>query len=210
MKRKKDPEQVTPERMAEMMSALYPVRSRKNGFPGFRYDFVLSPEEAVGMCLYPGKGGKGIKRMLALYSDFSGRPYQKVLEEVVGRNTALLIVDPIVYEYAKWNRFLLVAIHEYAHYVRHAVGSVYKWDFRANTFERTAGLMQEFYDRVYGRRGYRKVGPLFGDWCVWGGSHDLQGHDPLYYFILYFLERRAQEKGYFNWNAKPVYDDEDI
>ena len=28
-------------------------------------------------------------------------------------------------------------------------------------------------------------------------------HDPLFYFILYFLERTAHERGYFGMNARP-------
>jgi hypothetical protein len=116
MSRKKDPELVTPKKMAEMMSALYPVRTKKNGFPRFRYDFVISPTDTIGVCIHPRKDGKGIRRMLALYAEFSSRPYHKVLEEVLERNTSILIVDPIVYEGADWNNFLLVAIHEYAHH----------------------------------------------------------------------------------------------
>lgn len=162
MSRKKDPELVTPEKMAEMMSALYPVRARKNGFARFRYDFVISPSETVGVCIYPRKDGKGMKRMLALYAELSGRPYRKVLEEVLERNTAILIVDPIVYEGADWNNFLLVAIHEYAHYLSNTVGSVYKWDLRVNSFERTLGLLEEFNHRVCGKRSYKKIGPVRG------------------------------------------------
>lgn len=208
MRQKKDPELVTPEKMAEMMSALYPVRAKKNGFARFRYDFVISPGDAVGMCIYPSKDGKGMKRMLALYAEFSNRPYHKVLEEITERNIAILIVDPIVYEGADWNNFLLVAIHEYAHYLSNTVGSVYKWDFRASNFERTLGLLEQFNQRVCGKRSYRKVGPLFGDWCLWDVSHDPWTHDPLFFFILYFLERKAQAMDYFNRNARPVYDEE--
>jgi hypothetical protein len=207
-RREKEPELVSPAMMSGMMSALYPLRARKNGFPRFRYDFIISPGDAVGMCLYPRKDGKGMRRMLARYAEFSCRPYQEVLEEVLERNTAILIVDPLVYESLDWNHFILVAIHEYAHYLRGTVGSVYKWDLRANTFERTLGLLGEFNHRVYGKGSYKKVGPLFGDWCLWDGSHDPWAHDPLFYFILYFLERKAQEMDYFNRNAKPVYEEE--
>lgn len=208
MRQKKDPELVTPAKMAEMMSALYPVRAKKDGFARFRYDFVISPTDTVGVCIHPRKDGKGIRRVLALYAEFSSRPYPKVLEEVLERNTTILIVDPIVYEGADWNNFLLVAIHEYAHYLSKIVGSVYKWDFRVNSFERTLGLLEEFNHRVYGKRSYKKIGPLFGDWCLWDGSHDPWAHDPLFFFILYFLERKAHEMDYFNRNAKPLYDEE--
>jgi hypothetical protein len=208
MKRRKDPELVTPTKMAEMMSALYPPRAGKNGCPRFRYDFVTSPGDAVGMCISPSKNGRGIRRLLALYADFSGRQYSDVLEEVLNRNTTILIVDPIVFEGADWNNFLLVAIHEYAHYLCRTVGSIYKWDLRANSFETTLGLLEEFHHRVYGKRRYKKIGPLFGDWCLWDGNHDPWAHGPLFFFTLYFLERKAQELGYFNRNAMPLYDDE--
>jgi len=49
MRQKKDPELVTPKKMAEMMSALYPVRAKKNGFPRFRYDFVISRPTQSGV-----------------------------------------------------------------------------------------------------------------------------------------------------------------
>jgi hypothetical protein len=198
---------ITPEKMGDMMKALYPIRSGKNGFARFRYDFVFPPSGVDGMCIFPRKDGKGIKRTLALYAKLSNRPYQKVLEEVVGRNTVLLIVDPTVYEECNWNCFLLVAIHEYAHYLHGTAGSVYTLDLRENFFERNLGLLEEFNHRVYGTRGYKKVGPLFGDWCLWGGTYDRWSHDPLYYFILYFLERKAHEMGYFTRKARPVYDD---
>jgi hypothetical protein len=208
MTKKKDPELVTPAQMDEMMSALYPLRARRSGFPGFRYDFVYSPSDAVGMCLYPRKDGKGMKRILALYAEFAGRSYKKVLQEVVERNTAILLVDPIVYEGAGWNNFLLVAIHEYAHYLRRTLGSIYKWDFRESTFERTLGLLTEFNYRVNGKGSYKKLGPLFGEWCLWDGIHDPWSHDPLFFFICYFLERKAQALNYYNRNAMPVYDEE--
>jgi hypothetical protein len=208
MRRNKDPELITPEEMASMMSALYPLKPKRNGFPRFRYDFILSPGDSVGMCLLPSKDGKGMRRMLARYAEFSNRPYREVLDEVLIRNTALLIVDPIVYESLDWNHFILVAIHEYAHYLCQTVGSIYKWDLRANTFEKSLGLLQEFHHRVYGKRSYKKIGPLFGDWCLWDGNHDPWAHGPLFFFILYFLERKAQEMGYFNRNAMPEYDEE--
>jgi len=200
---------ITPEKMADMMKALYQIRSRKNGFARFRFDFLTSTvDAAVGTCIYPPKDGKGVRRTLALYAEISGRPYQKVLDEVIGRNTALLTVDPAVYEEDGWMHFLLVAIHEYAHYLRRTVGSVYRLNFRGDFFERNLGLLEEFKHRVYGTRGYKKVGPLFGDWCLWDGINDPWSHDPLYYFILYFLERRAQEMDYFNRNARPVFDED--
>lgn len=200
---------ITPEKMADMMKALYPIRFRKKGFARFRFDFVPSPcDDAVGICLYPPKDGKGVRRTLALYAEISGRPYRKVLEEVVGRNTALLIVDPVVYEEDGWMHFLLVAIHEYAHYLRRTTGSVYNWNFRGDSFERSLGLLEEFKHRVYGTRSYKKVGPLFGEWCLWDGINDPWSHDPLYYFILYFLERRAHELDYFTRNAMPAFDEE--
>lgn len=208
MRQKKDPELVTPKKMGEMMSALYPVRARKGGYPRFRYDFVLSPGDSVGMCLVPSKNGKGMRRMLACYAEFSSRPYREVLDEVLVRNTAILIVDPIVYEGAGWNTFVLVAIHEYAHYLCRTVGGVYKWNFRVSTFERTLGLLKDFNRQVYGKGRYKKVGPLFGDWCLWDGINDPWAHDPLFFFILYFLERKSHELDYFNRNAKPVYDEE--
>lgn len=208
MSPRKAPELVTPEKMAEMMSALYPFKARKHGFPGFRYDFIISPGDSVGMFIFPRKGAVGIKRLLARYAEFSYRPYSEVLEDIAKLKTAILIVDPIVYEGSDWNNFLLVAIHEYAHYIRRTAGFVYKLDFGANTFERTLGLLEEFHQRVYGNRSFKKRGPLFGEWCLWGGKDDLPGHDPLFYFILYFLERKAHEMNYFNRNAKPVYDEE--
>jgi hypothetical protein len=112
-------------------------------------------------------------------------------------------VDPFAYEDGGWERFLLVALHEYAHFLRHVIGEIYQWEFRVKTFEKTLGLLQEFHNRVYGKRGYRKIGPLFGDWCVWDGDFDPYSHDPLFFFILYFLERQAQERGYFGLNARP-------
>jgi hypothetical protein len=208
MSRRKDPELVTPEMMSGMMSALYPVRPGKNGFLRFRYDFVLCGSDGVGICLCPTRNGKGIKKALAHYAEFAGRPRESVFREVLERNTAILLVDPIVYEGAGWNNFLLVAIHEYAHYLCRTVGSIYKWDMRANTFEKTLGPLHDFHYRVYGRRRYRKIGPLFGDWCLWDGNHDPWAHGPLFFFILYFLERRAHEMGYFNRNAMPLYDEE--
>jgi len=60
-------------------------------------------------------------------------------------------------------------------------------EFRVKTFEKTLGLLQEFNNRVYGKRGSKKIGPLFGDWCVWDGDFDPYSHDPLFFFILYFL-----------------------
>jgi hypothetical protein len=208
MSRKKDPELVTPEEMSGMMKALYPLKAGKNAFPRFRYDFILSPGDSVGMCLMPRKNGKGMKRMLARYAEFSSRPYREVLDEVFVRNTAILIVDPIVYEGAGWNNFLLVAIHEYAHYLCRTVGSVYKWDFRVSAFEKTLGFLKDFNWQVYGKGRHKKAGPLFGDWCLWDGSHDPWSHDPLFFFILYFLERKAQAMGYYNRNARPLYDEE--
>jgi hypothetical protein len=190
------------------MRALYSVSTRKSGLPRFRYDFVFVPGHGVGMSIFPNKDGKGIKRLLALYAEVSDRPYDNVLKEVINRNTSILLVDPIVFEEADWNSFLLVAIHEYAHYLCRTVGSAYRWDLRGKAFERTMGVFEEFYYRVHGARSFRKAGPLFGDWCLWSGKHDPMTHDPLFYFILYFLERKAQEMGYFNRNAMPLYDEE--
>jgi hypothetical protein len=208
MARKADKtEIIAPHKIAEMMSALYPVRAKRNGFARFRYDFTMCPDDAMGVCLYPRKDGRGMKRILARYAEFSNRPYRKVFEEVIKHNTAILIVYSFAYEYGSWSLFLLVAIHEYAHYLNRTVGSIYKWDFRVNTFERTLGLLEEFNNQVYGKRKYKKIGPLFGGWCVWDGTHEQHAHDPLFYFILYFLERKAQEMEYFGRNAKPLYED---
>ncbi len=203
-----NPKIVSPGKMAEMMSALYPVRAGKNGLPRFWYDFVICPADSLGLCIHPSREGKGIRRLLARYAEFSGRDRHKVFDEVCRRNTAILIVDPIAYEAGNWHYFLLVALHEYAHYLCRSVASLYNWDLRANSFERTLGLLEEFNQCVYGRRTFKKAGPLFGDWCLWEGGHDPVTHDPLFFFVLYFLERKAHDMGYFGVNATPLYDEE--
>jgi hypothetical protein len=203
MSRKRDPELVSPGQMAEMMTVLYPVRRKKGAFTGFRFDFVRYADGPFGFCVYPRKSPKGLKRTLGDYAKLAERPYPQVLREIYDRKVALLVVDPFAYEDGGWSSFLLVALHEYAHFLRHVIGEIYQWEFRVRTFEQTLGLLQEFNNRVYGKRGYKKIGPLFGDWCVWDGDFDPYSHDPLFFFILYFLERKAQERGYFGMDARP-------
>jgi len=197
-------ELITPEKMTEMMIALYPVKRRNGKSPGFRFDFVRYPRGAYGYCIHAKGSGKGIRRDLAEYAALANLPYKKVLDEVVDRKIALLVVDPFNYEEDGWDGFLRVAIHEYAHHLRDQIGKAYRWDFSANSFERTAGLISDFQDRVKGKRRHRRFGPMFGQWCLWEGGYEEFSHDPLFFFTLYFLERKAEEKGYFKMLAKPL------
>jgi hypothetical protein len=204
MKRRKKLKIVTPGMLAEMMIALYPVKRRNGKSPGFRFDFVRYPDETYGYCIHARGPGKGIRRDLAEYAALAERPYKKVLEEVVDRKVALLVVDPFNYEEDGWDGFLRVAIHEYVHHLRHLLGMAYRWNFGKNTFEITAGLINDFHDRVQGNGRHRRFGPLFGRWCIWDGGYEPLSHDPLFFFMLYFLERRAEEMGYFDLHAKPL------
>jgi hypothetical protein len=195
---------ITPRMLAEMMIALYPVKRRNGSSPGFRFDFVRYPKGAYGYCINARGSGKGIRRDLAEYAALANLPYKKVLDEVVNRKIALLVVDPFNYEEDDWDGFLRVAIHEYAHHLRYQLGRAYRWNFGVNTFESTADLISDFHDRVQGKSRHRRSGPLFGRWCLWDGGYEPLSHDPLFFFMLYFLERKAEEKGYFDMHAKPL------
>ena len=121
MSRKRDPELVTPGQIAEMMTGLYPVRRKKGVLPGFRFDFVRYADGPFGFCVYPRKSPKGLKRTLAEYAKLAERPYPQVLREIFDRK---------------------VALHEYAHFPRHAIGEIYQWEFRVKTFEQTLGHLE--------------------------------------------------------------------
>src|SRR4030066_794385 len=142
MSRKRDPELVTPGQMADMMTVLYPVRRGKGVLPGFRFDFVRYSDGPFGFCVYPRKPPKGLKRTLADYAKLAERPYPQVLREIFDRKVALLVVDPFAYEDGGWPSFLLVALHEYAHFPRHVIGEIYQWEFLVKTFEQTLGLLE--------------------------------------------------------------------
>jgi hypothetical protein len=199
-------EAVTESRLAKMMVSLYPVRGWRRKIPPFRFGFAPIPGTPLGCCLDAGWPKRPLRGLVREYVRATGRPFQQVYGEVVEERSSVLLVDPVAYEIGEWPGFLLVAIHEYAHFLRSTMSAIYRSDYSVKKFEEAIGEQFEFDDRVRGRRAFRRHGPLFDGWCYrkWDADPPI-AHDPLFYFILYFLERKAAEKGYFRMRAEPVY-----
>ena len=105
---------------------------------------------------------KGLKRTLADYAKLAERSYPQVLREIFDRKVALLVVDPFAYENGGWSSFLLVALNEYAHFLRHVIGEIYQWEFRVKTFEQTLGhLERKAQERGYFGMNARPEGSVF-------------------------------------------------
>ena len=198
-------EVINPKKLAEMMAALYPVRGWRRKIPTFRFGFVPIPGTPLGCCLDDGWPKRPLRKLVREYSRIAGRPFPQVYGEIVKDGSSILLIDPVAYEAWKWPGFLLVALHEYAHFLRGTMRAIYRTDYSVKNFEEAIGEQFDFDDRVRGRRTYRRHGPLFDGWCFRQGDADPPiAHDPLFFFILYFLERKAAEKGYFRMGAKPV------
>jgi hypothetical protein len=198
-------EAITEAKLARIMVSLYPVRGWRRKTPAFRFGFVPIPGTPLGCCLDDRWPKRPLRGLVKEYAKANGRPFERVYGEILEGRSSVLLVDPAVYELGKWPIFLLVAIHEYAHFLRGTMRAIYRTDYSAKNFEEVIGEQFDFDDRVRGRRTYRRDGPLFDGWCYREGDADPPiAHDPLFYFILYFLERTAVEKGYFGMRAEPV------
>lgn len=205
-KKTKKIEVIYPKKLAEMMAALYPVRGWRRKIPPFRFGFVPIPGTPLGCCLDFRWPKRPLRKLVREYASAIGRPFPQVYGEILEGGSSILLVDPAAYEIAEWPWFLLVAVHEYAHFLRGTMSAIYRTDYSVKNFEEAIGEQFEFDDRVRGRRTYRRHGPLFDGWCYRAGDADPPiAHDPLFYFILYFLERKAAEKGFFRMRAKPDF-----
>jgi hypothetical protein len=197
---------ITESRLAKIMVSLYPVRGWRRKIPPFRFGFVPIPGTPLGCCLDAGWPRRTLRGLVRKYARATGRSFPQVYEEIVEECSSVLLVDPVAYEIGEWPGFLLVAIHEYAHFLRGTMRAIYRTDYSVKNFEEAIGEQFDFEDRVRGRRTFRRHGPLFDGWCYRHGDADPPiAHDPLFYFILYFLERKAAEKEYFRMRAEPVY-----
>ena len=197
-------EAITEAKLARIMASLYPVRGWRRKNPAFRFGFVPIPGTPLGCCLDAGWPKRPLRGLVKEYAKATGRPFEQAYGEIVEGRSSVLLVDPAAYELGKWPIFLLVAVHEFAHFLRGTMRAIYRTDYSVKNFEESIGEQIDFDDRVRGRRTYRRHGPLFDGWCYREGDADPPiAQDPLFYFSLYFLERTAHERGYFGMNARP-------
>jgi hypothetical protein len=198
---------VTPQDLSRMTATLYPADRWKARPPSFRFDFTrIQHGGIVGICLdrssWRAPNCRAIVRDYALEKKTTAG---KVLEELRKKRTTLLLLDLFNYEWNGWIDFLQVALHEYAHFIRGTLKSAYKIPpATAANLEESLEVVDRLQARMRGTGRYRPYGRLFGRWCFHYGKVDTGvSHDPLFYFVLYLLERKAQDLGYFDLDAKP-------
>jgi len=198
---------VTPQDLSRMVAALYPADRWKGRPPSFRFDLTrIQHGGIVGVCL--DKSSRRSPDCRAIVRDYAldkETTATKVWEELRKKKTTLLLLDLFTYELYGWDDFLEVALHEYAHFVRETLKPAYKIPLgTASNFEESLEVVDRFQARMRGKGRYRPYGRLFGRWCFFYGKEDTGiSHDPLFYFILYLLQRKAQDLGYFDLDAKP-------
>lgn len=114
-------------------------------------------------------------------------------------NLPLLVISPEEDTELK-RTFLHTAIHEYAHLIREKMLIIYPKTLQGNDYEKEQ-FMSDFMSAVFPEEE-RNVEPLFGNYAPTWLQYDIN-HDPLFYFIFYVLERKAEDIGLFKKGYEP-------